>query len=266
MSYQLSTGEHALVFEDGFSMSIVANRFSSNSAVVWLETVTTEYRGRVRIDYNATVYLQGEIRAERAKAAKATAVSESVIEEGESMVVRFAVTGEVFATADKREVADPRGLEIYQKASAAAAPVEPKFVVQPEALVPELEPEEIRPVVAKKPGLLERLFGPKKKKAPIEVAKAEKKVAVKKPKPAEKIIEPERKEARPEVVEPEEEVAVKRPGFIEKLFGVRKEKVEEKKAKPKKEVVRRRTEFVKAVERKRIEVARAEEKKPRFMY
>ena len=236
VSYQLSTGEHAIVFEDGFSMSIGANRFSSNSAVVWLETVTTEYRGRVRIDYNATVYLQGQIRAERAKAAKATAVSESVIEEGESMVVRFAVTGEVFATADKREVADPRGLEIYQKASAAAAPVEPKFVVQPQALVPELEPEEIRPVVVKKPGLLERLFGPKKKRV------------------------------RPVVVEPEEEVAVKRPGFIEKLFGVRKEKVEEKKAKPKKEVARRRTEFVKAVERKRIEVARAKEKKPRFMY
>jgi hypothetical protein len=230
VSYQPSTGEHTLVFEDGFSMSIGANRFSSESAVVWLETVTTEYRGRVRIDYNATVYLQGEIHSEKDKTAKATAVSESVIEEGESMVVRFAVTGEVFATADKREVADPRGLEIYQKASSAAVPEKPKFVVQPQALVPELEPEEIRPVVAKKPGLVERLFGPKEKKV------------------------------RPVVVEPEEEVAVKKPGFIEKLFGVRKEKVEEK------EVVRRRTEFVKAVEQKRIEVERAEEKKPRFMY
>ncbi len=37
------------------------------------------------------------------------------------MVVRFGVSGEVFVTAEKREVADPRGLELYQKALAAVA-------------------------------------------------------------------------------------------------------------------------------------------------
>ncbi|MCJ7779122.1 MAG: hypothetical protein MUP16_12525, partial [Sedimentisphaerales bacterium] len=209
VSYQPSTGEHTLVFKDRFLMSIGANQFSSDSAVVWLETTTTEYHGRVRIDYNATVYLQGRIRVERTKAAKATALSENVIEEGESMVVRFAVSGEIFATADKREVADPRELEIYQKALAAAPPVEPRFFVRPEALVPGMPTEEMKPAFAKKPGLIERLFGPKRKKIEVEAAEA---------------------------------------------------------AKPAKEVVRRRTEFVKAVEQKRAEVAKAEEKKPRFMY
>ncbi len=130
VSYQLSTGEYTLVFEKGFSMSIGANRFSSDSAVVWLKTTTTEYHGRVSIDYDATVYLQGRIKIERAKTAKATALSETVIKEGESMVMRFAVSGEIFATADKREIADPRGLEIYQKAMAALPPTGPKFVVQ----------------------------------------------------------------------------------------------------------------------------------------
>ncbi len=36
LSYYLSTGEQILVFRGGFSMSIGANHFSSNSAVVWL--------------------------------------------------------------------------------------------------------------------------------------------------------------------------------------------------------------------------------------
>jgi hypothetical protein len=168
VSYQPSTGEYTLVFENGFSMSIGANRLSSDSAVVWLEAVSTEYHGRIRIDYNATVYLQGRIKIERAEAAKATALSEKVIEEGKSMVVRFAVSGEIFATADKREVADPRGLEIYQKALTAAMPTAPKFFVQQRALVPEL-PE--LPTEEEKPGLIEKLFGPKQKKTEAEAAK-----------------------------------------------------------------------------------------------
>ncbi|GAI55071.1 unnamed protein product, partial [marine sediment metagenome] len=36
ISYQLSTGEHTLVLQDRFSMSIGANQFSSDNAVVWL--------------------------------------------------------------------------------------------------------------------------------------------------------------------------------------------------------------------------------------
>ncbi len=36
ISHQLSTGEYVLVFRDGFSMSIGANQFSSDNAVVWL--------------------------------------------------------------------------------------------------------------------------------------------------------------------------------------------------------------------------------------
>ena len=55
MSYQLSTGEHTLVFRDGFSMSIGANKFSSEAAVVWLKSVTIEFRGVIRIDYKVLI-------------------------------------------------------------------------------------------------------------------------------------------------------------------------------------------------------------------
>ncbi len=162
--------------------------------------------------------------------------------------------------------------------------------------MPELLPEGVKPVVAKKPGLLERLFAPKVKKTRMVAAKAEKEaVTAKKPKPeaqprAEKVIE--QKKVQPEAAEAEEKAAAKTPGFIEKLFGPKQKKivgsthstssgqagspqeteaaepVEAEAAKPTKEVVQRRAEFVKAVEQKRTEVEQAEEKgkKPRFMY
>ncbi|MHC4461132.1 MAG: hypothetical protein ACYS30_06820 [Planctomycetota bacterium] len=158
LSYQLSTGEHGLVLRDGFSMSIGANQFSSDSAVVWLKAERAEFRGLVRIDVNVRVYLEGKVSLNRAKGAKTTGLSERVVERGESMVVRFGVSGEVFVRADKREFGDPRGLELYSRALVAVVSVEPELGLQPEAQVPELPAEKISPekppkeVVTVKPG------------------------------------------------------------------------------------------------------------------
>jgi hypothetical protein len=168
ISFQLSAHEHVLVFQDGFSMSIGANQFSSDTACVWLESISTEFRGRIRVDVKGRAYLQGNISVKKATGAKTTGLTQMVIEEGQAMVVRFTVTGEVFVTADKREIADPRGLELYKKALAAVEPIKPEFVVAPEALVPELPPERIPPeeAVPKKPGLIERIFAPEKPAKP----------------------------------------------------------------------------------------------------
>jgi len=200
LSYQLITGEHILVFEDGFVMSIGANEFSSDSAVLWLESITTEFRGRVHTEVKLRAYLQDNITVKKGRGAKTTDLSETVVEEDQVMVVRLIVTGEVFVTADKREIADPRGLELYIKALAVAVPTKPKLVVRPEARVPEFPKEEIRPekppkervavpkreevllppAKPRKPGLIERIFKPEKK--PV--------------KPAEEVV------AKPKVKEP----------------------------------------------------------------
>ncbi len=145
LSGQSRTGEHILVLRDGFSMSVGANQFSSDSAVVWLKAEPTEFRGRVRIDVNARVYLEGNVSLKKTKGAKTTGLSETVVEKGESMVVRFGVSGEVFVTAKKRELGDPCGLELYSRALAVVVPVEPKLELRPEARVPELPTEKIPP-------------------------------------------------------------------------------------------------------------------------
>jgi hypothetical protein len=165
MSYQLSTGEHTLVLQGGFSMSIGANQFSSDSAVVWLKAEPTEFQGRVRIDVNVLVYLRGGVSLKKARGAKTTDLSETVIDNGESMVVRFVVSGEVFVTAEKREIADPRAMGLYAEAFEAVAAVEPEFsghrvpgYLLPVRPVPELPSEKIPPeklpkeVVPVKPG------------------------------------------------------------------------------------------------------------------
>ncbi len=173
ISYQLSTGEHALVFQNGFSMSIGANQYSSGKAVVWLESVKTEFKGRVRVDYKAKVYLQDNISINRGKAAKTIDLKESTVQPGQAMVVHFEVSGEVFVTAEKREMTDPRRLEIYAKALGAAEPAKPEFVVQPDAIVPEWPPQ-----TKPEPKQVHQVAKKVRPKKPVKVEKVKKQKVV----------------------------------------------------------------------------------------
>ena len=149
ISYRLSPVDHALVFQSGFSMSIGAQKFSADSAVVWLESgspggAITESSERPRIYYEATVYLQGNVSAKKPEGASTTGLSRTVIEEGRVMAVRFDVSGEIFVTADNRKIVDPRVLELYGKAFSAlqAAGIEPASA-EAEPREPELQIEKI---------------------------------------------------------------------------------------------------------------------------
>jgi len=148
ISHQLSTAEHILVFRDGFSMSIGANQFSSDNAVVWLiprSAVAVESTSRPkwkvddrsRIGYKAMVYLQGGVSVKKAKGSRMTSLMGTVIEKGRVMVVQFGVSGEVFVTADKRRIADPRGLALYAEAFAGLR----KVGIRPTSV--EAEPREV---------------------------------------------------------------------------------------------------------------------------
>jgi len=159
VSYRMGSGEQVLVFQNKFSMSIGANEFCSDNAVVWLEAVTTEYRGRVSIGYNTKAYMEGHISTKKLKGARTTdlnvtAVRPAGLKEGEAIFVSFSVSGEVFLTADERKSADPSGLDLYKRAAASVVPQGPVFVVQPESLVPELPREG---AVAAKPAKAEEV-------------------------------------------------------------------------------------------------------------
>jgi hypothetical protein len=143
ISHQPAAGEHVLVFGDGLSMSIGANQFSGNEAVVWLKAQPVEYRGRVLVHYKTLVYLAGKVSARKGRGAEAADLSQQVVGDGQAMVVRFSVSGGVFVTADKREIADPGGLELYERALAAVAPAELPVEKPVEKPPVEKPPEEV---------------------------------------------------------------------------------------------------------------------------
>jgi hypothetical protein len=214
MSYQSDSGEHILVFQDGFSMSIGANQFSSRHAVVWAKGVTTEFLGESKIDYKVKAYLEGNVSVKKGKSAKTTDLSQTVVEDSKSMVVQFDVSGEVFVTADKREIADPRGLELYKRAEAAIVPVGPKFVVQPEAQVPELPKEEVR---QERPAKEEAVVAPPKpkKEAAAVPPKPKKETAAVPAKPKKEVaaVTKAEKGRLPAPVKP------RQSGLLEMIFG-----------------------------------------------
>jgi len=130
VSHQINTEKgpgHILVFPKGFSMLFGANKFSCDSAVVWLISVMTKPGDGVLDGYEVRMYLHGNVSVEDAKNAETIAFKWVLTEQGRAVVARFGFRGEVFVTAGKRENADPRGLELYVKAFAAVGPVEPQF-------------------------------------------------------------------------------------------------------------------------------------------
>jgi hypothetical protein len=85
ISYEMRSAggsEHILVFEEEFSMSIGANQFGSDKAVVWLEAEQAEVGGRVRTRYLTRAYMQGKVWAKKVRGLEAEALSERVVEEG----------------------------------------------------------------------------------------------------------------------------------------------------------------------------------------
>ncbi|MHC4636464.1 MAG: LPS-assembly protein LptD [Planctomycetota bacterium] len=145
ISYQMSTGEHTLIFQGGFSMSVGSNHFQSGKAVVWLESVKKEYQGRTSIDYRVRVYLVEKVLVQKGASYRTTDLRQKIVENGHSIVVHLDVTGEVFITAEKREVANPRDFQIYKEALQAMVPVLAKSEIRPEARVPGTPEETILP-------------------------------------------------------------------------------------------------------------------------
>lgn len=197
-SYQLNTGEHILVLKDNVKMSVGANQFSSEQAVVWLESVTNEFRGKVSVDYKANVYLEGNISTKKNRAARTTDLFEVIVEENKIVVLQFDVSGEVFVTADERKIADVRQLQIYEEAFATISDIEtgPVFVVQPGAVVPKTAAEKQKEVQMAKAKTADKKFVLKKKDGKyyaVEKAAAKKTTAPRKPGLFSKIFAPKSK-------------------------------------------------------------------------
>jgi hypothetical protein len=134
--------EHVLLFENGFSMSIGDNRLSGQNAVVWLKAWGQSQPGfGSQTYYQAQVYLENDVNFRQGKRAKTTSLEQVIVQDGHNLVVRFLVTGEVFATADEQKelvCEELQKQDLYQRASAEAAKIHEGPMIAQSALVPEL--------------------------------------------------------------------------------------------------------------------------------
>ncbi|MBM4104484.1 MAG: LPS-assembly protein LptD, partial [Planctomycetes bacterium] len=134
--------EHILLFENGFSMSIGDNQLSSRNAVVWLRAWGGGQPGfSSQTYYQAQVYLETDVSFRQGKRAKTTSLEQVIMEDGYSLLVRFLVSGEVFATADEqKELAceELQKQDLYQRGSAEAVKIHDGPEIAKSAQVPEL--------------------------------------------------------------------------------------------------------------------------------
>ena len=134
--YQPAKAEHILVLDGGVSLSYGGRQLEGDYAVVWLEGLTTESSGAARAEYEVRAYLQGNISDEQAEGVQPPGLSQTVIEEGDAVALRFRASGQILVTRDTEEAVDPRTSELYARAFAALE----KIGIEPAS--PEARPSE----------------------------------------------------------------------------------------------------------------------------
>ncbi len=141
VTFQPDTKKYVLVFQNGFEMTIGANKFFSDTAVVWFG----ELFGSQSVESNvlhAWLYLRDNVSAQKVKGAKTANVEQITIEKGRETVIRLSISGEIFVTAESRETGDPRGLELYKRAVAAVEAARTELVFETRVAAPELGAKE----------------------------------------------------------------------------------------------------------------------------
>jgi hypothetical protein len=130
-------GKHIMLFEDGFDLTIGANKFYSDSGLVWIDTVRQAWAGRSEIEYEVRVYLEGNVKINKGANASATSFTEQTIATGQAMMTGFRVTGNVFVNTEQEDSSDPKSTDIYRRASQYIKPEDLTRWIRPQARVPE---------------------------------------------------------------------------------------------------------------------------------
>ena len=113
-----------LVFLEGkFSMSIGNSQYRSDSAIIVIKTKTTEYLGRSTIVYDTKVYLEGHIKSPNADHIPNIDITSKPVYQGSGIVLRFPVTGQIYATANTQKTGAVDAMPFYQKALAGLSEV-----------------------------------------------------------------------------------------------------------------------------------------------
>lgn len=116
LSQKTGTSQHVLVCRGPVSITVARHSFAGDTAVVWIDSVEPN---ATTPRYLIHAYVKGHLSQETAGNAADIGLHQFEIERGESAVLKMTVGPEVYVTAKKREVGNPRGLLLYRDALAA---------------------------------------------------------------------------------------------------------------------------------------------------
>ena len=93
-------GQTRMILEQGATASIGDHQISSDRAVILLSPRGQESIGMEGRFYEALLYLEGQVSLSQGAKSRTTVFNKGMVENADSMAVRFLVSGQVFATAD----------------------------------------------------------------------------------------------------------------------------------------------------------------------
>ena len=119
LSHRAEPGGHTLVFREGFSLVCAGRRLTSDSAVVWIEPGDVNEPNDITAGYLVRAYLSGHVSAKGGAYPQVLDIKEVMLRRGKEAVWQGQIGGEVFVTAERKEIASPRGLPLFEQARGA---------------------------------------------------------------------------------------------------------------------------------------------------
>jgi hypothetical protein len=116
---RVAPGQHLLLCQEGFSMTLGGRQFTSRRALVWISPGKAQTEGRPGKGYQVQVYLAGRVNSRKAGEEQDTDLAQIVLERDKAVVVKTSVNGEIFVTAEKNDTGNPRTWPLYQEAISA---------------------------------------------------------------------------------------------------------------------------------------------------
>ncbi|MCU0916418.1 MAG: hypothetical protein MUC88_17915 [Planctomycetes bacterium] len=118
LTERVAPGQHLLLCQDGFSMTVAGRQYTSRRGLVWIAPRAGEAPGGPSRGYHLQVYLDGRVSSRGIGAARADGLEEVTLKRDRVLAVRMSIDGEVFVTADNHETGDPWTRPLYQEAIA----------------------------------------------------------------------------------------------------------------------------------------------------
>lgn len=139
---QTGSGANLAYFEGDFSLKIGNTQYKSSNALVKIQPVVTNYLGSKYTIYSVIACLEYNIEAPDKKHVANSEIFSKSVYQGTALVLKFDVTGQVYANAEAQYQKNVSQMPIYDKLlSVSSTMTDQKMltIIQPDAEIPKIK-------------------------------------------------------------------------------------------------------------------------------